>query len=191
MAISWEELENVFSHGSIDSKVCTRCVQLAAAELNSNSKHYQVSQDIIHQQERYIRMGRSLKGVQCLRIIHIHNGLDEESGHIYDADDVDRIQYTSEDAMPEMYHQWVHTVSNFAFPQPEQNLRKWLHNRLKQSKMMSADITYFDQLPQRHPDRSYSWLFDRWRYRIEQLEREKNRKSFEKTNAVPALVFSR
>ena len=135
--------------------------------------------------------GISLKGRQCLRLVMRHNEIDEDSGFIYDLDDIDKIAPVSNDSeLPKTFHRWNHVISGLQVPQPESNLQKWLYDRLRHAPRLAEDIAHYNRCGKNHPDRSYQFLWSCFRRVVESMEREHNRKLSTARHSAPAMVLS-
>ena len=125
MSVSFDDLEDSEGHDSLDAKIGAEIIRLATQELDQGSIHYLLANDIMHHAEVALKTGRSLKGRQGLKLIHNHNQRDEEHGHSYDVEDMDRVQFTTDAQLPQLFSMWNHradrsvrVVGCFQVPQP-------------------------------------------------------------------------
>ena len=102
-----------------------------------------------------------VRGRQALWVIYDANKTAEDSGAIYDINDLIAVVWLGDAKLQQFLLNWDAVIIGCNGDIPDKQIRALFIERLRYSDKLKHDVAYYDRLKDGHPEKTYNWLHER------------------------------
>jgi hypothetical protein len=145
----------------LDDKIRAALLKNIGSNAMSKQLHLRI-------EEERVQHNRQIAGGFMLRLIYRHFQTKDSMGQYYDFGDIVKVTFRGDQHLEDFWHQWTSTLNGLQFPeQLHEVVRKDMFlKQIKGSTIMKFDLEHYARMKPDDPDKSYEWLTDRVKDRI-------------------------